>query len=65
MDPKRPGTHYVLGGVYAKEEQDVPAVREFTKFAQLRGEDSGTSPWTAYAYALAGKRQEAFGVLED
>jgi TolB-like protein/DNA-binding winged helix-turn-helix (wHTH) protein len=64
MDPSRPEDHWGLGNVYTQKRQFVLATLEYRKAVEL----SGGAPWTlsglGYADALAGKRREAFEVLD-
>jgi len=62
LDPNFASAHSLLGLAYLQKGQYELAIEEIQKGIDLRG--GGLSLWIGYAYAVAGKREEALDILD-
>ncbi len=65
MDPKNDLAYFLIGWAYIGESRPQEAVAAFEKAADLSDRDAGALMSLAYAYAAAGKRDQALTLLEE
>lgn len=63
LDPNSSGVHWFFAFVYLEQQRFDEAIGELQRAMALMGSDE-YQPWLAYAYALAGRRDEARTTLD-
>jgi tetratricopeptide (TPR) repeat protein len=65
LHPSFPGTHYLLGSAYLKQQRHHEATAEFQRAAELSGRSSFWVGALGYCYAVTGRRAEALRTLKE
>jgi TolB-like protein/DNA-binding winged helix-turn-helix (wHTH) protein/Flp pilus assembly protein TadD len=65
LDPNFALAHYLLGEAYMQKPMYNDAIAELQKAIEFSGGNTACSAGLAYAYALAGRRNEAVQILND
>jgi tetratricopeptide (TPR) repeat protein len=65
LHPSFPGTHYLLGSAYLKQQRHQEATAEFQRAAELSGRSGNWVGALGYCYAVTGKRAEALLTLKE
>lgn len=65
MEPNSGFAHWAIGNAYVNKGMYKEAIAEYQKAIPLSGDSPDEPASLGYAYALSGRRQEAFQIIDD